>query len=145
MHWPLGHQLRWWLGDSHSPSTDMVIYALMQGISGKMFAGGIFPRLLLLVLDSIYILIRAYFQPDIAPALPKEERGDWKEKLRAGKALILPFAVIFLGSGNNSDGGCHPHGGAAMGVLGSVVAAVVIGDFRGPCSDRLPNAPFRFR
>lgn len=106
------------------PSVDMVIYALVAGESvGRMFAGGIIPTILLLTLDTIYILTRSYFQPWIAPAIPKEERGNWKKKIASLKSVILPFTIIFCVLGSILLGVASPTEAAAIGVIASILAA----------------------
>lgn len=106
------------------PSVDMVIYALVAGESvGRMFAGGVIPTLLLLSLDTIYILTRSYFQPRIAPAIPKEERGDWTKKMASLKSVIVPFLIIFSVLGSILFGIASPTEAAAIGVVASIVAA----------------------
>ena len=73
-------------------NNEIFVGNLISGESvGRLFAGGVFPGLLLLVLVSSYIAIRCYFQPRLGPALPREERGDWKRKITALKAVILPI------------------------------------------------------
>jgi tripartite ATP-independent transporter DctM subunit len=106
------------------PSVDMIIYALVAGESvGRMFAGGVIPTLLLLALDTIYILTRSYFQPFIAPAIPKAERGDWRIKMASLKSVIVPFLIIFSVLGSILFGVASPTEAAAIGALASIVAA----------------------
>ncbi|MBE9522529.1 MAG: TRAP transporter large permease subunit [Proteobacteria bacterium] len=108
------------------PSVIMILYALISGESvGKLFAGGILPGLLLLVLVSSYIAIRCYFQPHLGPALPPEERGDWKKNLTALKAVILPIIIVFSVLGSIVWGIATPTESAAMGVLGALISALV--------------------
>jgi tripartite ATP-independent transporter DctM subunit len=108
------------------PSVIMILYALISGESvGKLFAGGVMPGLMLLVLVSSYIIIRCYFQPHLAPALPKEERGDWGKKLRALKAVILPMGIVFAVLGSIISGMTTPTEAAGVGVLGALVSAAV--------------------
>ncbi len=108
------------------PSVIMILYALISGESvGRLFAGGVIPGVLLLVLVSTYVLIRCYFQPHLAPALPPEERGDWGRKLKALKAVILPVAIVFAVLGSIVFGITTPTEAAAVGLLGSLVSAVV--------------------
>ena len=58
------------------PSILMVLYALLTEVSvGRLFASGIGPGILLFVLVSIYIGVRAWLQPSLAPTIPPEERG----------------------------------------------------------------------
>jgi tripartite ATP-independent transporter DctM subunit len=108
------------------PSVIMILYALISGESvGKLFAGGVFPGLLLLVLVSGYIAIRCYFQPHLGPALPPEERGDWKRKLTAFRAVLLPMVIVLLVLGSIIGGVTTPTEAAAMGVLGALISALV--------------------
>jgi tripartite ATP-independent transporter DctM subunit len=108
------------------PSVIMILYALISGESvGRLFAGGVFPGLLLLVLVSSYIAIRCYFQPRLGPALPREERGDWKRKITALKAVILPIGIVFMVLGSIIGGVTTPTEAAAMGVLGAIISALV--------------------
>jgi tripartite ATP-independent transporter DctM subunit len=104
----------------------MILYSLISGESvGKLFAGGVFPGLLLLVLVSIYIGIRCYLQPEHGPAIPPEERGTWTEKFIALKAVILPLMVVLLVLGSIVGGIATPTEAAGMGVLGAVISALV--------------------
>ncbi len=112
------------------PSVIMILYALITGESvGRLFAGGVFPGLLLLVLVSCYIAIRCYFQPHLGPALPIEERGDWKRKLAALKAVILPIIIVLMVLGSIIGGITTPTEAAAMGVLGAIISALVYRQF----------------
>jgi tripartite ATP-independent transporter DctM subunit len=108
------------------PSVIMILYALISGESvGKLFAGGVMPGLLLLVLVSSYIAIRCYFQPHLGPALPPEERGDWKKKMVAFKAVLLPAIIVIMVLGSIMGGITTPTEAAAMGVLGALISGLV--------------------
>jgi len=108
------------------PSVIMILYALISGESvGKLFAGGVFPGLLLLVLVSSYILIRCLIQPHLGPALPREERGHWKRKLTALRAVLLPMIIVLLVLGSIVGGITTPTEAASMGVLGALISALV--------------------
>ncbi|MCK0162387.1 TRAP transporter large permease subunit [Marinobacter sp. S6332] len=108
------------------PSILMILYALITGVSvGQMFAAGIMPGVLLMVMTVIYILVRSTLQPHLAPALPPEERGTWPEKLRALRAVLLPIGVVFMVLGSIIGGITTPTEAAAMGVLGSLISAAV--------------------
>jgi len=108
------------------PSIIMILYALISGESvGKLFAGGVFPGLLLLILVSAYIAVRCYFQPHLGPALSPEYRGDWGKKLRALKAVILPILIVFGVLGSIIFGVTTPTEAAGVGVLGALLSAVV--------------------
>ena len=108
------------------PSVLMVLYALITGVSvGKLFAGGVLPGLLLSALVSLYIGIRCWFQPQLGPSLPPEERGNWAEKLAALRAVILPIFIVGLVLGSIFAGLATATEAAAIGVFGALIAAVV--------------------
>ena len=108
------------------PSVIMILYALISGESvGRLFAGGVLPGFMLLILVSSYVLIRCYFQPHLAPALPQEERGDWSKKLKALKAVILPVSIVFAVLGSIVFGVTTPTEAAAVGLFGALVSALV--------------------
>ena len=112
------------------PSVIMILYALISGESvGALFAGGVFPGLMLLVMVSCYIAVRCYFQPHLGPALPKDQRGDWSRKLAAMKAVILPLAIVLMVLGSIIGGITTPTEAAAIGVLGAIISALVYRQF----------------
>jgi tripartite ATP-independent transporter DctM subunit len=107
------------------PSIIMILYAVISGESvGKLFAGGILPGLLLLVLVSLYIGIRCFFQPHLGPALAKEERGDWKTKFKALKAVIFPIIIVIMVLGSIVGGIATPTEAAVLGVVGSILSGI---------------------
>lgn len=108
------------------PSIPMVLYALISEVSvGRLFASGIGPGILLFVLVSIYIGVRGWLQPHLAPALPPEERGSWAEKFQALRAVLLPIMIVVMVLGSIFGGLATPTEAAAIGVLGAMVAAAV--------------------
>jgi tripartite ATP-independent transporter DctM subunit len=114
------------LGVLIPPSILMILYALITGVSvGKMFAAGIIPGLLLALLLSLYVAIRCYFQPQLGPALPKEERGTMREKVQALRAVLLPILIVVMVLGSIVGGLATPTEAAALGVLGALISAIV--------------------
>jgi tripartite ATP-independent transporter DctM subunit len=106
------------------PSADMIVYALIAGQSvGRMFAGGVIPTFLLLLLDTLYILIRSFVQPHLGPALPKEERANWKIKISSLRHLVVPFGIIVCVLGSIVFGIASPTEAGAVGVVATMVAA----------------------
>jgi tripartite ATP-independent transporter DctM subunit len=107
------------------PSVLMILYSLITGVSvGQMFAAGVLPGVLLMVLTSLYIVIRCYFQPHLAPALPKDERASWPEKFQALRAVLLPILIVVMVLGSIIAGITTPTEAAAVGVLGALVSAI---------------------
>jgi len=95
------------LGILIPPSIMLVIYGPMAGISvGKLFMAAIFPGLTLSLLYCTYIALRCFFQPQLGPAVPAEERKvPFTKKTTAllvamGPTVVLIMSVlgvIFLG------------------------------------------------
>jgi len=95
------------LGILIPPSVMLVFYGPTAAISvGQLFMGAIVPGLLLSVLYQVYILVRAFISPSVAPAMPLSERNvPLREKTiqlitSAVPILVLIFSVlgvIFLG------------------------------------------------
>lgn len=116
------------LGQLIPPSILMVLYGGMAGVSvGKMFMGGVFPGLLLSGLFIIYIAIRSFFQKNLAPALPLEERRQitWKARFVSLKAIVLPFLLIVGVLGSIFEGIATPTEAAAIGAFGSILCGLI--------------------
>ena len=106
------------------PSTIMILYGLVAEESvGRLYAGGLLPGLLMLALVSTYIVIRCLFQPHLGPAIPVEHRGNWGEKFRVLKGVILPMIIVLLVLGTIMAGVATVTESAAMGVLGAFLSA----------------------
>jgi len=116
------------LGFLIPPSTSFIIYGMLAKVGiGKLFAGGIFPGLLLATLFLIYIFVRCRLQPELGPVVPPEERANMRQKLVSLRAVIAPIIVvlsvlltIFLGIVTVSEA-------ATLGVASVLVIAAVKG------------------
>lgn len=114
------------LGILIPPSVLMIIYGVFASESiGKLYAGGIFPGLLLSFLFIIYIALRSHLQPQLCPAIPPGERPSWRERFFALRGLILPILLILVVLGTILMGICTPTEAAAIGSLGSLLCAAV--------------------
>jgi tripartite ATP-independent transporter DctM subunit len=114
------------LGILIPPSVTMIVYGLVAGVSvGKLYAGGVLPGLLLSALFMIYILLRSYFDPSVAPIPTREERFTLKEKLISLKGLIFPLFLIVGVLGSILAGVASVSEAAAVGALGSMVATLI--------------------
>ncbi len=116
------------LGILIPPSVLMILYSLITGASvGKMFAAGVVPGIMLALMLCAYIFIRCWLQPEMGPALPKEERGGWSEKFAALRAVFLPMLIVTMVLGSILFGLATPTEAAAVGVLGAMISGVVHG------------------
>lgn len=114
------------LGFLVPPSCIAILYAVIAKESiGRLFLGGAIPGLMLASMYIIYITVRCYLQPHIAPPVPKEERASWNEKVKSLKNLIMPFAIIFSVVGTIMLGLTTPVESAAIGVLGGLIAVAI--------------------
>jgi len=112
------------LGILIPPSVMLVIYGPMARISvGKLFMAAMFPGLTLSALYIIYIAVRCYFQPRLAPVVPIEERAvPLAHKVRLLFSAALPPAFIILAVlGSIFAGIAPPTEAAAIGAFASLI------------------------
>ena len=113
------------LGQLIPPSTNMVLYGCVTGVSiGGLFAGGICAGVFLAILYIGYVLIRGMLDPHFAPALPKEERATWGEKLLALRGVIMPSILILIVLGSILSGLATPTEAAAFGAGGALLIGI---------------------
>ena len=112
------------LGALIPPSIVMMIYSLISRQSvGQLFMDGVIPGLILSTFYCSYIAIRSYLQPDLAPALPPEERGTIRGKVIATRSVVLPIFIIIAVLGSIFLGIATPTEAAAVGSVAALVAA----------------------
>jgi len=113
------------LGILIPPSVLMIVYGVFAGESiGALFAGGVFPGLVLAGMFVVYILIRCQLNPDIGPAIPVENRASWNEKFRSLWAVVPPILLIIAVLGAIFKGVATPTEAAAIGALGALLCAL---------------------
>jgi tripartite ATP-independent transporter DctM subunit len=116
------------LGILIPPSVLMIVYALFANESvGALFAAGVFPGLLMGSMFILYIAIRCFFQKDIGPAIPADQRATWSEKFKALKTVILPILLILSVLGTIFFGIATPTESAAIGAFGSLICGALTG------------------
>ena len=86
------------LGILIPPSIMLIIYGPVAQISvGKLFMGAFVPGFLLSFMYIIYLSIRCFLQPGIAPAIPKEERNvPFWTKTKLVLLTVAPTALLVL-------------------------------------------------
>ncbi|TVM18372.1 C4-dicarboxylate ABC transporter permease [Oceanidesulfovibrio indonesiensis] len=112
------------LGFLIPPSLIMIIYGILSDTSiGKLFIAGVIPGIVLAGMYSIWIALQSVMHPEYLPQ--SEEEYDWSHRLRALKDLLPVFALIAAVLGGIYMGVTTPTEAAAIGVLGSLVLALV--------------------
>ena len=119
------------LGSMIPPSVVLIFYGLTAQVAiGDLFIAVIVPGLLLAGLYMVYITIRCLINPEIAPPVPIEQRNmPFAQKLGLIKNLILPLGVAFGVLGSIYAGIAAVSEAAAVGVAGTIVAAILRGRF----------------
>ncbi len=118
------------LGILIPPSIMMVVYGGLTGLKettvGNLFAGAIFPGMLLSGLYFAYILVRCNLNPEIGPPISKEEAGQYSAGQKWGmtlKSLVPPLALILAVMGTILAGVATPTEAAGMGASGAAILA----------------------
>lgn len=114
------------LGILIPPSVMAIVYAVVaQQSLGELLVGAIFPGFLLSGLYIGYITVRCYINPSLGPALPKEERVDFSEKLRLLRNTIAPLLLIVLVLGIIFFGIATPVEAAGIGTFGALFVSAL--------------------
>ncbi|MFY9942658.1 MAG: TRAP transporter large permease subunit [Desulfobacterales bacterium] len=120
------------LGILIPPSIMMVVYGGLTGLKetsvGNLFAGAIFPGLILAGLYFLYIFIRCNLNPRLGPPISKEEASRWSVRQKWGmtmKSLVPPLALILAVMGTILAGVATPTEAAGLGAFGALVLAIL--------------------
>lgn len=114
------------LGILIPPSIMLILYGATAGVSPvQLYAGALFPGLMLTGLYIGYVMIRAMLNPKLAPPLPLEERTvPFATVLQELVTSFVPLALlIFSVLGAIMFGLATPSEAAAIGALGALVLA----------------------
>ena len=111
------------LGILIPPSIMLIVYAVIAQLSPlRLFAAAIFPGLMLAGLYILYVIIRAYFNPSLAPKPAAEEIPPRSEILKEVLVSFVPlFSLIILVLGTILAGLATPAEAAAVGSFGALV------------------------
>lgn len=114
------------LGILIPPSVMAIVYAVVaQQSLGELLVGSIFPGFLLSGMYIAYITIRCYIDPSLGPALPVEERVNFREKVRLLKNTIAPLLLITLVLGIIFLGIATPVEAAGIGTFGALFVSAL--------------------
>jgi tripartite ATP-independent transporter DctM subunit len=130
------------LGILIPPSIMLILYGATAGVSVvKLYAGAFIPGMLLAGLYMVYVMVRAWLNPELAPRLPRDavaypvSRVLWE--LLTGFVPLAALIAAVLGA--ILFGVATPSEAAAMGALGALVLAA---GYRALTLQRLQEAVF---
>ena len=107
------------LGQIIPPSIILIILGDVMSVSvGELFMGAVLPGLVLVGLYIAYILIQAYFKPEIAPIPLDIKDVTFKE---AVISIVPPLLLMISVLGSIFAGVASPTESAAFGVIGAIL------------------------
>ena len=110
------------------PSIPLVVIGMMTSQSvGKLFAGGLTAGLFIVFIFIVYILLRAWIQPDLCPAIGVPV--SLREKVRALKSVALPLFIILSIIGSIFGGVATPTEAASLGCVAVLICVIFRGEF----------------
>lgn len=117
------------LGILVPPSVVLVLYSMIaKQPVGQLWLAGVVPGLLMATLFVVYIYIRCRVNPELGPALPKEERNiPMAEKLRLLRAGLLPVGIFAVMMVPFVNGYTSLVESSAVGAMAALLAAIFKG------------------
>jgi tripartite ATP-independent transporter DctM subunit len=116
------------LGILIPPSVMLIVYGLVDNSSiGRLYAGAIFPGLLLAAFYITYVTTRCYINSSLGPPIPREERLPLKKRIKLILRVIAPCILIFLVLGTIFTGIAAPTEAAGVGAAGAILLTMLQG------------------
>ncbi len=117
------------LGQIIPPSLVLILLSdiLGQGL-GTLFAAAMIPGLLLAAIYVVYLLMVGWLRPDMAPAIPADERAEVSRLqllVKIIKVVLPPILLIIAVLGSIIGGIAAPTEAASIGALGSILVALI--------------------
>jgi tripartite ATP-independent transporter DctM subunit len=115
------------LGQIIPPSIVLILLADMIGVPvGRLFIGAVIPGALLIILYLVYIALKAWRDPQSAPALADDTHTwDMNFFMRVLKSVLPVLLLIFTVLGTIFFGIATPTESAAFGALGALLLAIL--------------------
>ena len=112
------------LGFLIPPSMMMLVYGIIGDVSiGKLFIAGFLPGVLIAGMFSLFIVLRCILNPHLAPA--GATRHTWAQRIRAIPEIAPVLFLILVVLGSLYAGWATPTEAGAVGVVGSLIFALV--------------------
>lgn len=112
------------LGDIIPPSIIMIVFGYIARLSvGKLFFGGAIPGFICAGIYALYIAIRSYLQPELAPSAA--ETVTWKMRWASLREVIAPVLLIIMVLGSIFVGAATPTEAAGVGAMGTLICCII--------------------
>ena len=112
------------------PSALAVVLASIGQISvSEILVGGVMPGLMLGVFFALYIILRCWLNPSLAPRYEVSDVPFWKNVLASIKYVLPMGFIIFMVLGMILLGLATPSEAAASGVVATILVTLVYGRF----------------
>jgi len=109
---------------------DMGIFSPETVSVGDLFAGALFPGLMLVGLYLLYLVGMAWLKPSSMPSIPKsEQQQQLGLLLRVFKVLLPPLLLIISVLGSIMGGLATPTEAASVGAMGAILLAILSREF----------------
>lgn len=119
------------LGTMVPPSIVLIIYGLTSNVSiGDLFTAAVIPALMLASFYLIYILVRCHLQPELAPALNKDELPKDSSVGRIFMDIAAPGIIIIFVLGSIYGGIASVTEAASVGVMAVLILAAIRGELK---------------
>ncbi|QUM77351.1 TRAP transporter large permease subunit [Moritella sp. 24] len=118
------------LGTMLPPSIVLIIYGLTASVSiGDLFKASFLPAAILALLYIVYVLVRCYLNPSLAPLPSAEELAEDEAKdINFKKALLFPMLSVAVVLGSIYSGIASITEASALGVVGIAISAAIRGE-----------------
>jgi tripartite ATP-independent transporter DctM subunit len=114
------------LGQIIPPSIILVLLADVIGVPvGRLFMAAVTPGAILIVLFTIYVLVRSFLKPEEAPSLEFDSLNKSQLFTQVVKSLLPPLFLVFAVLGSIFFGLASPTESAAIGALGAILLAAI--------------------
>jgi tripartite ATP-independent transporter DctM subunit len=115
------------LGILIPPSITLIIIGMMTGQSvGKLFFGGLVAGLFILAAFIIYIIVRSYLRPELAPA--SDVSVPMRQKIGAMKSVLLPLLIVISVLASIFMGIATPTEAAGVGAAAVILSVWIRGE-----------------
>ena len=112
------------LGCIIPPSIIMIVFAYIARVSvGRLFFGGAIPGFICAFFYVVYVLLRSYLQPHLAPK--SAEIITWKIRITSLKDILIPSVLVITVLGSIFRGAATPTEAAGVGAFGAFLICIL--------------------